>query len=54
MHLEDVPVRAKAYRVTPDGKFEPLRLELVVVGFWCVIGSLLWWGGYKLVMWMLG
>jgi hypothetical protein len=47
----------KAYRVTAQGKFEPIRLDLLLVGMWLVLLGLVglaWWGGYKLVMWMLG
>lgn len=46
----------KAYRVSAQGKFEPIRLDLLLVLMWLLIfavSGLVWWGGYKLVMWAL-
>lgn len=46
----------KAYRVTGEGKFEPRRLDLLLIGIWAglfALTGLVWWGGYKLVVWAL-
>ena len=47
----------KAYRVTGEGKFEPQRLDWLLIGIWLglfVLAGLVWWGGYKLVRFLLG
>jgi hypothetical protein len=47
----------KAYRVTPQGKFEPQRLDRLLIGIWAglfVLVGLIWWGGYHLVTWLWG
>lgn len=47
----------KAYRVTAQGKFEPMRLDLLLIGIWLVLLALVglvWWGAYEFVRFLLG
>lgn len=37
-----------------DGEPVSERLELLIVGTWCIGGALCWWGGYHLVAWLWG
>lgn len=36
-----------------EGTVIDTRLELLIVGSWCVIGGLMWWGGYHFATWLL-